>query len=276
MNSLQRIAIIVSYEWKRALARKMLIILLVIAIAFEAFPFILFSRGGFFLPGGIQETMWVTGILSGQSLFVQLIAMQVAGSSMSDEYEQGTADILLSKPIKRVEYLAGKFLGGILVLSFVEVVTAVTGIVLSYGLFGVQQNIQFVPLMYAAVMYSILVFYSLTFMFSEFLRRSNLAMFAGFGVFLVSQIAGTALLFTSGQAFKDLSQLLPTWSATAFPASLAVSLNLQPSWWIISGLTFAIVGDAALAATIIAIYAVIFVLLAYVRFARSDVTKKTA
>jgi len=195
---------------------------------------------------------------------------------MSDEYEQGTADILLSKPITRAEYLIGKFLGGILLLSFVEVVTTATGVVLSYGLFGAQQNIQFAPLMFVAVIYSILVFYSMTFMFSEILRRSNLAMFAGFGVFLVSQIAGTALIFTPGQFYRDISQLLPTWSATAFPASLAVSLNLQPSWWITSGLTFSIVGDARLAAAIIAVYAAIFGLLTYIRFVRSDVTKKTA
>jgi ABC-2 type transport system permease protein len=278
MNALQRIAVILWYEWRRALAKKWVIVLIILAIVFETLPFIVLSQVPLsFLPTETRRNMWVVGVLSGQSLFVQLVAIQIAGSSMSDEYEQGTADVLLSKPIKRAEYLIGKFLGGFLLLSLVEVITTITGVALSFGFFGVQQNVQFVPLIFAAIIYATLVFYSLTFMFSEVLRRSNLAMFAGFGVFLVSQILGTYLLFLPGQFYKDISQLLPTWSATALPSSLAMDLNLLPNGWLAGGgLTFTAIGDVRLAATIIAVYTAIFVALTYLRFVRSDVTKKAA
>ncbi len=277
MNALQRIAVILWYEWRRALAKKWVIVLIILAIVFETLPFMVLSQlSPSVLPTEIRENMWIVGVLSGQSLFVQLIAIQIAGSSMSEEYEQGTADVLLSKPIKRAEYLAGKFFGGFLLLCLVETITTITGVALSFGFFGVQQDIHFVPLIFAAIVYASLVFYSLTFMFSEVLRRSNLAMFAGFGVFLVSQIVGTYLLFLPGQFYKDISQLLPTWSATSLPASLAMDLNLLPGSWLVSGLTFATIGDVKLAASIIAVYTVIFVVLTYLRFVRSDVTKKAA
>jgi len=280
MNALQRIAVILWYEWKRALAKKWIIVLTILAIAFETLPFVVLSQLSMSsLSTEIRETMWVVGVLSSQSLFVQIIAIQIAGSSMSEEYEQGTADILLSKPITRAEYLVGKFLGGFLLLSLVEVITATTGVVLSYGLFGAQRNIQFVPLIFVVIVYATLVFYSLTFMFSELLRRSNLAMFAGFGVFLVSQMVGTYLLFLPGQFYKDISQLLPTWSATALPSSLAIDLRLLPSEWFRfagGGLTFTSIGDVKLATILIAIYTVIFVLITYFRFVMSDVTKKAA
>jgi ABC-2 type transport system permease protein len=277
MNALQRIATILWYEWRRALAKRWVIVLIVLAIMFETLPFIVLSRVPMSFPlTGFGETMWVTGVLSAQGFFVQLIAIQVAGSSMADEYEQGTADVLLSKPITRAEYLVGKFLGGILLLSLVEVITTITGVVLSYGFFGAQRSIQFVPLIFVAMVYATLVFYSLTFMFSEILRRSNLAMFTGFGVFLVSQMLGTYLLFVPGQFYTNIRMLLPTWSATSFPASLAADLNLGSGGLITSGLTFATIGDVNLAATIIAVYTVIFVLITYARFVRSDVTKKAA
>jgi len=270
MNALQRVAIIVNYEWRRAIAKKWILALLILAIAFQALPLIALSRLAEF--DIINENMWVFGVLSGQSLFVHLIAMIVAGGSMSEEYEQGTADILLSKPITKVEYLAGKFLGGVLLLSFVEAITTITGVVLSYVFFGAQRDIYLVPLIYVAIVYSMLLFFSLTFMFSEVLRRSTLAMMMGFGIFVVSLMVGTVLLYLPEQFYRDVSQLLPTWSATSLPTMLAAKLMTLPS----GGLISAPSGDVTFAASIVAVYTVTFILIAYFRFIKSDVTKKSA
>jgi len=274
MNALQRTAIIVGYELRRAIAKKWILALLILAIVFQTLPFIVLSRLAEF--DIVNETMWVVGVLSGQSLFVHLISMIVAGGSMSEEYEQGTADVLLSKPITKVEYLTGKFLGGLLLLSFVEVITTVTGVVLAYGFFGAQRDIHFVPVIFVAIVYSMLLFFSLTFMFSEVLRRSTLAMLMGFGVFVVSSIVGAYLLYlhaiTHEQFYMDVSQLLPTWSATSLPTILAADLMTLPSGGFISTPS----GDVTFAAIIVAIYTAIFVLLAYFRFIKSDVTKKAA
>jgi len=278
MSVIQKIAVIIGYEWRRALAKKVLLALIVLALAFQILTFVaLSSIPRTFITEDIKKTMWIIGVLSGQSLLVHLIAIQVAGSSMSEEYEQGTADVLLSKPITKAEYLIGKFLGGFLLLSFVELITTITGVVLAYGLFGIQRDIQFVPLIFLAIVYSMLLFYSMTFMFSEVLRRSNLAMMVSFGIFAVSSIVGTYLLYNPEQLYRDISQLLPTWSATALSSSLAVDLMLLPKgWFTIGGLTSTSIGDTKLAAIIIAVYTVIFVVLTYLKFVRSDITKKAA
>jgi len=274
VNALQRSAVIVGYELRRAIAKKWVLALLILALAIQILPFIFLSRLAEFEI--INETMWVIGVLSGQSLFVHLIAILVAGGSMSEEYEHGTADILLSKPITRVEYMTGKFLGGFLLVSFVEVVTTVMGVILAFTFFGPQRDLHFVPLMFVAIVYSTLLFFSITFMFSEVLRRSTLSILMGFGIFIVSLIVGNVLSnlysFTREQIYMDVNKLLPTWSATTLPSSLATDLKIIPLTG--NGMINLPSGDVHLATIIVAIYTVIFVLLAYFRLVRSDVTKR--
>jgi len=274
VNALQRSAVIVGYELRRAIAKKWVLALLILALAIQILPFIFLSRLAELEI--INETMWVVGVLSGQSLFVHLIAILVAGGSMSEEYEHGTADILLSKPITRVEYMTGKFLGGFLLVSFVEVVTTVMGVILAFTFFGPQRELHFVPLMFVAIVYSTLLFFSITFMFSEVLRRSTLSILMGFGVFIVSSIVGSVLSslynFTGEHVYRDVNKLLPTWSATTLPSSLATDLKIMPLLG--NGMIELPSGDVHLATIIVAIYTVIFVLLAYFRLVRSDVTKR--
>ncbi len=129
-----------------------------------------------FMTNGAGSFMWIFGVLEGQSFFLPLIAIIIAGGSMSEEYEHGTADILLSKPITRIEYLSGKFLGGFSVLAMIEALTTFVGVVLSLVLFGSQSSLQFSPLMFLAIVYSSLVFFCLSFMLSEVFRGSTLAM----------------------------------------------------------------------------------------------------
>ena len=276
MNALQRSAIIVGYELRRAIAKKWVLALIILALAIQILPFVVLSRLAEL--DIINETMWVFGVLSGQSLFVHLIAILVAGGSMSEEYEHGTADILLSKPITRVEYMTGKFFGGFLLVSFVEVITTVMGVILAFAFFGPQRDLHFVPLMFVAIVYSTLLFFSITFMFSEVLRRSTLAILMGFGIFIVSSIVGGVLSslysFTEEQVYMDVNKLLPTWSATTLPSSLAANLKIMPLLG--NGMIELPSGDVHLATIIVAIYAVIFVLLAYFRLVRSDVTKRAA
>ena len=44
-------------------------------------------------------------------------------SAMSEQDEQGTAELLLSKPVKRSDYFAGKFLGGYLFFLLIVALT---------------------------------------------------------------------------------------------------------------------------------------------------------
>ena len=270
MNVLQRIAVIVGYEWRRAIAKKWVLALIVLALAFEALYIVLQSRfPAVFLA---EDVIWVFGVLSAQSLFIQLVAILIAGSSMSEEYERGTADILLSKPIKRIEYMAGKFLGGFSLLVLVEAILAVTGVVLSFGFFGPQRDLHFFPLLFIAIVYASFLFFSLTFMFSELFRRSTMAMLVALGIFMVSSIVGTLLshlyAVTDEVFYLDVSRLLPTWSAISLPTFIASEYITIPED------QFQLSGDVQLAAVIVALYTIVFILIASFRLVRSDVTKK--
>lgn len=272
MNALQRTAVIVGYEWRRAIAKKWVLALIVLALAFETLYIVLQSR----LPTMFlaEDVMWVFGVLSGQSLFIQFVAILIAGSSMSEEYERGTADILLSKPIKKIEYMAGKFLGGFSLLVLVEAIIAVTGVVLAFGFFGPQRDLHVFPSLFISIAYASFLFFSFTFMFSELFRRSTMAMLTAFGTFIVSTIVGGLLSYlyevTNEVFYLDVSRLLPTWSATSLPTFLASEYITIPE----GEFQFLPSGDIALATIIVAVYTVIFVLLAYFRLVRSDITKK--
>jgi ABC-2 type transport system permease protein len=278
MDALRRVAVIAGYEWRRALAKKKILALIILAISFQTLIMVVFSQfvGTMFLTNEAMSFMWIFGVLQGQGLFVPLIAIITAGGSMSEEYEHGTADILLSKPITRVEYMSGKFLGGFSLLAMVEALTTFVGVVLSLWFFGAQSGLQFAPLMFLAIVYSSLIFFCLSFMFSEVFRGSTLAMLIAFGTLIASSVISpilAALYSMSGQyLYVYLSRGIPTWAATNFPSLLMSELITTPS-------TMLSVADREAlyqAAMIIAVYAIIFIVIAAYRLLKSDVTKKTA
>ena len=280
MNTLQRVLVIVGYEWKRALAKKKILALVVLAIVIQVLPFVAFTQiSPGFLNQEARATMWIFGALGGQSLFIQLVSIIIAGGSTSEEYEHGTADILLSKPIRRLEYLSGKFVGGFLLLVAVEGLMMVTGVLMGYAFFGPQADLQFAPVILGAIVYSSLLFFSLTFMLSEVVRRSTLAMLTAIGVFIASQILYGVLIVlyslsqTTGQPvqfYLDLSKALPTWSAGSLPTFVAS--EVMPM--LRNPLVTLATGDIVLSAVVIAAYAVISIAIAAARLVKSDVTKK--
>ncbi len=278
MDALRRIGTIIGYEWRRALAKKKILVLIILAIAFQTLIMVVFSQfvGTMFLTNEAMSFMWIFGVLQGQGLFVQLIAIITAGGSMSEEYEHGTADILLSKPITRGEYMSGKFLGGFSLLAMVEALTTFVGVVLSLWFFGAQSGLQFAPLMFLAIVYSSLIFFCLSFMFSEVFRGSTLAMLIAFGILIASSVISPilAMLYsmTGEHSYIYLSKGIPTWAATNFPSLLMSELITTPSTVLSAGDLEALYQ----AAMIIAVYAIIFIVIAAYRLLKSDVTKKTA
>jgi len=273
----------VTYEWRRALAKKKFYVLVILTLVLQIGLFALFSY--FFTnppPGFVgspleemKASMWLVGVLGLQGLFIPLIAIVIAGGSMSEEYERGTADILLSKPITKMEYMTGKFLGGLSLLGFVIVLITILGTTLAYGLFGPQESIQFVPVIYLVLLYSNLLFFSMTFMFSEVFRRTTLSIMAVIGIFVASLFIGGILsmmhLMTQEQLYLEISKWLPNWSVSNLPSFVASELITAPE----SPFVSVPGGDIQLAAAIIAVYTIASILIAALKLVRSDVTKRT-
>ncbi len=279
MNTLQRIAVIIGYEWRRALAKKKILALIILAIAIQTLPFAVFTQIFTDLTEEAKATMWVLGALGGQSLFIQLVAIIIAGGSTAEEYEHGTADILLSKPIKKLEYMSGKFLGGFSLLVVIETLMVAIGVFLGFALFGPQKYLEFAPLILGAIAYSSLLFFSLTFMFSEVIRKGTLAMLTIIGVYVASSILYGALIMlysfsvaggSPNEFYVDVSKLLPTWSTGNLPTFIASEVMQQLNNPFIPLPT----GDIILSASIIAVYTVASISIAIIRLVKSDVTKK--
>jgi len=286
LNAFQRIAIIVGYEWRRAIAKKKFLVLLILALALQVGLFALFyyfftnPPPGFTVIGPsleeVKAMMWLVGVLGPQSLFIPLIAIVIAGGSMSEEYEHGTADMLLSKPITKIEYMTGKFLGGLSLLGFVIALTTALGATLAYGLFGPQESIQFVPVIYLVLLYSNMLFFSMAFMFSEVFRRTTLSILATVGILVASLFIGgilSTMYFISGgeQLYLEVSKWLPNWSVSNLPSFVASELITAPESPFVSMPG----GDIQLAAAIIAVYTIASILIAALKLVRSDVTKIT-
>ncbi len=286
MNAFQRIATIIGYEWRRAIAKKKFLVLMILALALQVGLFALFyyfftnPPSGFTVIGPsleeVKAMMWLVGVLGTQSLFIPLIAIVIAGGSMSEEYERGTADILLSKPITKIEYMTGKFLGGLSLLGFVIALTTTLGATLAYGLFGPQESIQFAPVIYLVLLYSNMLFFSMAFMFSEVFRRTTLSILAAVGILVASSFIGGILsmmyFMTQEQLYLEVSKWLPNWSVSNLPSFVASELITAPQSPFVSMPG----GDIQLAATIIAVYTIASILIAALKLVRSDVTKRTS
>lgn len=281
MNFLQRIANLMVYEWRRSLAKKKIYGLVILALAFQIGVFAVYNYfftnppHGFVIGPSLEEikaTMWLVGVLGPQGLFMPLVAIIVAGGSMSEEYEHGTAEIMLSKPITKIEYMTGKYLGGLSLLSLVIALITALGVVLAYGLFGPQDSLQFVPAIYLSLVYANLLYLSLTFMFSEVFRRTTLTILASVGIFAASTLIGHLVLLlhemTNEQLYLDINMVLP-WTMN-FPSFVASELITMPE----SPFGSFMGGDVPLAASIIAVYTIVSILTAVIRLVKSDVTKK--
>ncbi len=285
MNTFQRTANLAAYEWRRAMAKKKFLVLVILALALQMGVFVLFNY--FFTqappPGvgvvgpslqDVKATMWLVGVLGPQGLFIPLIGIMIAGGSMSEEYEHGSADILLSKPVTRIEYMAGKFLGDLSLLGFMVALTTSSGVIMAYGFFGSQESLQFAPSVYLVLIYSNLLFFSLAFMFSEVFRRTTLAMLATIGILVGSTVVGGYLsvmyTMTRDQIYLEVTRWLPNWSVSNLPSFFIAEIMTVGDSPFISVMS----GDVWLATAIIAVYTVVSLTAATLRLVKSDVTKK--
>ncbi len=216
------------YEIKRGIARKKVLAIWAFAILLETVPYFVLSTSDVttIIPHQAYPYIWVAGVFAPLSLFIPFMGIMIAAGAMSEEYEQGTAELILSKPVSRAEYFLGKFLGGYLLLISTIILSTVLGILAAYAAFGVQEGIDVLPGVILVVAYSSLVFYSLAFMLGEIIRRSSLAYIFSSAIFFSSQILGVYLSviseLTSRDIYRTIHILLPTAAVDSLPLQYAI------------------------------------------------------
>jgi len=217
----------VRYEIKRAIARKKVLALVIFTILLGVLPYYALSAAGTTLiPTSFYPYIWVVGIFAVGPLFLNFTAILIAAGAMSEEYEQGTAELLLSKPVRRSDYFTGKFLGGYLLFLLILALTLFLSVASAFTFFGTQSSLHIIPGLFLAQAFSSLVFYSLAFMLGELIRRSSLAYIfssaAFFSSYIISTFMGLIYTLTGKEIYKTVQIYLPTSPANSLPIQYAL------------------------------------------------------
>ncbi len=135
-----------SYEIKRAIARRKVLALIAFTVLLDTLPYYALSTAGTTLiPGSAYPYIWVAGVFAAQPLFLNFTAILIAAGAMSEEYEQGTAELLLSKPVERNDYFAGKFLGGYTLFLTILAFNIILSVASAFTFFGSQFGLEILP-----------------------------------------------------------------------------------------------------------------------------------
>jgi len=282
-GALVRTLRILSYEWRRAIARRKVLLLVIITVLFEVAPFVILTQ---LQNATIQslvrqfaDVFWLIGVLAPQGLFLHLTAVLIASSATAEEHEHGTLDILLTQPVTRLEYLVGKYFGGFTLMMAISTLLTVLGVTLATVSFGPQRFLEHAPALQVASLYTLLLFYSLGFMFGEVYRRASFALLSGISVFISSLVLGGILyavnLLTGDPFYLVVDKALPAWSATSLPQMVAEALFLGD----IRGIPFLSLGppiDGTIleALLIILAYSVASVAIVVARFRWTDIGRR--
>jgi ABC-2 type transport system permease protein len=280
LNSVEIIFTFVQYEIRRAIARRKVLALVAFTILLGTVPYYALSAAGVTLiPNSAYPYIWVVGIFAVGPLFLNFTAILIAAGAMSEEYEQGTAELLLSKPVKRSDYFIGKFLGGYILFLLILTLNIFFSVVSAFTFFGVQSSLNIIPGLFLAQAFSSLVFYSLAFMLGELIRRSSLAyIFSSavfFSSFIISTFMGLIYNITGNEIYKTIQIYLPTAPANSLPIQYAFP-RLPESLSIVLRFinTTTSVPTIDLSVKILLAYTLVSIAIAFVYFLRADISRK--
>jgi ABC-2 type transport system permease protein len=270
-----------AYEIKRALARKKVLAMAAFVALLDTVPYyILATSGGALIPAELYPYLWVAGVIAPFALFMQFVAILIAAGAMSEEYESGTAELLLAKPVGRVEFFVGKFLGGYLLLALLILLNAILSVIAATLTFGAQAGLATLPGVVLVEVYSSALFFSVAFMLGELVRRSSLAYILSSALIVASQIIGTYLLvayeFTGNAFYETIHVYLPTTLAGSLPPQYEQPLLPSSTGRLFQLILGPAVGtpSEATAATLVGVYLVVATSLALAYFRWADVSRR--
>lgn len=271
------------YEIRRAIARKRVITLIALTLFFEIGVYVLleYAKTTRFAKALIplHPYMWMIGVLLPESLLIHFIAISISAGSMSEEYEQGTMDFLLTKPITRLKFVMGKFVGGYLLLIGIYAIMIILSLFFSFVFFGNQIYLNFLSEISIAVIFSALTFYSIAFLIGELVRRGNIAFLISSVILITSVILISVLTFlsflTKSSQYLTISMYFPTWGSEALPFMIAQ--NVPGAYFLVEALMIFPIGEVGnLTDSILSIlfYSSIAIFVAIYTFLHRDIPKR--
>jgi ABC-type transport system involved in multi-copper enzyme maturation permease subunit len=265
---------VASYTFKDAIRSKWLIIFAILFFLLAInLPIIALHNAGYLPPNYLTE--FIPDLIALSFPFIPLLALPMGSPAIVDERETGTLQFILSNPLSRSEFLAGKFLG--LLGATTAVVAGGFGIsaIVTYGAnLGLYKQI--LPVILIAVTLNFIML-GIALAISIRIRRKITALTAGIFVwFLFSVVSNYSLLgatlATSRQlGFATLLILLNPVESTKTVALL--NLSSDPGQLGISGLIVTnVLGNSANEVVIIslAIWAIVLTLVCFLLFKSQD------
>jgi len=277
-----RVLTFARYEIRRAVARKKVLALVALTVLIAIAPYYLldvFHSTSSLITPPLRPYLWIIGVFLPQAFFVQFTALLIAAGSMSEEYESGTAEVLLSKPVSREEYFFGKYVGGYALLVGILVLDAVLSLTSATASFGPQADLGILPMIFVAQAFAASVFYSVAFMVGELMRRSSLSYILSASVFFTSGIIGVVLdvlyELTGSGVYRTVNLFLPTTPVDSLPLLLAepkFPSAVLPLFR--AGLATPVETSIPVSALLIASYSAVAIIVALAYFSRMDVAKR--
>jgi len=207
----------------------------------------------------VNTKQWALFTATGiHPFFTTILAVLMGMDSISGEFEQETIITLSSKPVSRTEIFLGKLLGCIAILTLFFAVDVLVAVVGANMVYGAQESLERIPIIFIALIYASTVFLTLSLMIGTFTKRSTIAAFGGIGIYFALDIVYGILYYAKNYGW--LQTILLYWAYSNLPGLLA-SANF----------TEEIVINIAKATVVLAVYISMFLLLALHRFKKMDI-----
>jgi len=281
MLSAKALTTLVAYQIRRSLARKRLLILIASIFLLEIVIYLVLTRLPETLIRPLAGYAWIIGVLAPSTALIHVLALMVGATTSAEEYEVGTADYWLTRPVTRFEYFVGNLAGGLTFLSILILLYSFFAAAISSYVFGPQTGLTVLPTTALSTIVSVLVFYSLGLAVGELLRRSMLSTILAGLVFFGSFIAETYLnivsVLNNDPSLLDLAIYLPTWGAVRLASTTTFNGLDAPALGTVFLQFFTAIGqtgETGLLLANISAYTAAALAVSWIRLRYTDVTRK--
>jgi len=162
-----------------------------------------------------------------------LFALVTVMNSISGEFESGTIVPLLTKPVSRTMVFLGKLFAAFIIILSVNVVLFVYGTIGATVVFGPQNDLCLVPLLFLGGSISTFVWVAIVLAIGSLSKSSLIAAIGAFGIFVALLISAPIISMFSDQA--RILTYVPGSGATGYIVGLGQQTAYAPGMSVSTG-----------------------------------------
>jgi ABC-type transport system involved in multi-copper enzyme maturation permease subunit len=199
-SGLSKFRALLKYELLWNLRKRKLQAVLLIVVVVQIITFVLPLTLSYITGQTIQPDPY-RALSSPSGFFMFLIAIAIGMNSIPEEFEQGRAHVLFSKPVSRSLIFLAKSVAALIILTIAYIILYLTGLGLSYAIYGPQENMILSPVLILGILLSTLIYLSQVFFLGASSKSSIIAALGSFGILIALGIISGVLGAFAGQAW---------------------------------------------------------------------------